>query len=129
LTSIENLNKKLGNTLLIWSTASIIAGIALYFFSFVPLIQGIGFQSMLWGLINLIIALKLLQRKEHVLEKIRRELFASIGLDFIYPIIGLPLIFLGQDAYLVGNGYGIIIQGAFLLVLDLTFLRRFKQLS
>jgi hypothetical protein len=114
---------------LIWSTASIIAGIALYFFSFVPLIQGIGFQSMLWGLINLIIALKLLQRKEHVLEKIRRELFASIGLDFIYPIIGLPLIFLGQDAYLVGNGYGIIIQGAFLLVLDLTFLRRFKQLS
>jgi hypothetical protein len=84
---------------------------------------------MLWGLINLIIAFKLLKRKEHTLEKIRRELFISIGMDFIYPIIGLPLIFLGYDEYLVGNGYGIIIQGAFLLVLDLSYLRRFKQLS
>ena len=84
---------------------------------------------MLWGLINLIIALKLLKRKEHTLEKIRRELYTSIGMDFIYPIIGLPLIFLGQDAYLVGNGYGIIIQGAFLLVLDLAYFWRFKQLS
>lgn len=129
MTSIENLNKKLGNTLLIWSVASIIVGIALYFFSFVSLLQGIGFEAMLWGLINLLIAFKLLKRKEHVLEKIRRELSVSIGLDFIYPIIGLPLIFLGQDAYLVGNGYGIIIQGAFLLVLDLAYLRRFKQFS
>lgn len=129
MTSIENLNKKLGNTLLIWSVVSIIVGIALYFFSFVPLLQGIGFEAMLWGLINLVIAFKLLKRKEHALEKIRRELFVSIGLDFIYPIIGLPLIFLGQDAYLVGNGYGIILQGVFLLVLDLAYLRRFNQLS
>jgi len=129
LTSIENLNKKLGNTLLIWSVASIIAGIALYFFSFLLLLQGIGLEAMLWGLINLVIAFKILKRKEHVLEKIKRELSISIGLDFIYPIIGLPLILLGQDAYLVGNGYGIIIQGAFLLILDLAYLRRFKQFS
>jgi hypothetical protein len=88
-----------------------------------------GLQSMLWGIINLVIAIKLLKRKDHTLEKIRRELYTSIGLDFIYPIIGIPLIFLGQEAYLVGNGYGIIIQGAFLLMLDLVYLRSFKQLS
>jgi hypothetical protein len=129
LTSIENLNKTLGNSLLIWSTVSIIAGVALYFFSFVLLLQGIGLEAMLWGLINLVIAFKILKRKEHVLEKIKRELSISIGLDFIYPIIGLPLILLGQDAYLVGNGYGIIIQGAFLLILDLAYLRRFNQFS
>ncbi|KXH74031.1 MAG: hypothetical protein AM326_10200 [Candidatus Thorarchaeota archaeon SMTZ-45] len=129
MTSIENLNKTLGNILLIWSISCIIVGIALYFFSFDPLLQGIGFEAMLWGLINLVIAYKLLKRKEHVLEKIRRELSISLGLDLIYPIIGLPLIFLGQDAYLVGNGYGIIIQGAFLLVLDLSYHRRFKQLA
>ena len=127
--SIENLNKKLGNTLLIWSITSIIVGIALYFFSFLPLLQGIGLEAMLWGLINLLISFKLLKRKEHTLENIRRELYTSIALDFIYPIIGLPLIFFGQDAYLVGNGYGIIIQGAFLFTLDLAYLRRFKQLS
>ncbi len=68
MTSIENLNKTLGNTLLIWCIASIIVGIPLYFFSFVLLLQGIGFQAMLWGLINLVIAVKLLKRKEHVLE-------------------------------------------------------------
>jgi len=129
LTSIENLNKKLGIILLIWSVASIIVGVALFFFSFVPLLQGIGLESMLWGLINLVLAFKLLKQKEHTLEKTKRELFLSIGLDFIYPIIGLPLIFLGQDAYLVGNGYGIILQGAFLLVLDLTYLRRFRLIS
>jgi len=129
LTTIETLNKKLGNTLMIWSTASIIAGIALFFLSFDPLFQGIGLESMLWGSINLAIAFKLLKRKEHILEKIRRELSISIALDFIYPIIGLPLIFLGQDAYLIGNGYGIMIQGAFLLILDLAYHRRFKQLS
>ena len=129
MTSIENLNKKLGNTLLIWSTGSILVGIALYFFSFDPFLVGIGVQAMLWGFINLLIAIKLLRRKEHSLEKIRQELFTSIGLDFIYPIIGLPLIFLGQDVYLIGNGYGIIIQGAFLFILDLSYLRIFKQLS
>ena len=115
--------------MLIWSVASIIVGIALFFFSFDPLLQGIGLEAMLWGLINLILAFKLLKQKEHTLEKTRRELFVSIGLDFIYPIIGLPLIFLGQDAYLVGNGYGIILQGAFLLILDLAYLRRFNQFS
>jgi len=127
LNSIENLNKTLKTILLIWSMASIIAGIALYFFSFALLLQGIGLEAMLWGSINLVIAFILLRRREHILEKIKRELTISISLDFIYPIIGLPLILLGQDAFLIGNGYGIIIQGAFLLVLDLVYLRRFKQ--
>ena len=129
MTSLENLNNNLGNILLVWSLASIIVGIVLYLFSFALLLQGIGLQAALWGLINLALAIRLLKQKEHTLEKTRRELFISIGLDFIYPIIGLPLIFLGQDAYLVGNGYGIIIQGAFLLVLDLVFLRIFRKLS
>ena len=84
---------------------------------------------MLWGFINLALALMLLKRKEHTLEKTRRELSVSLALDVIYPIIGLPLILLSQDVYLVGNGYGIIIQGAFLLMLDLSYFRRFRQLS
>jgi len=128
LTSIEKLNETLGRILSIWSVSCIIVGIALYFFSFNPLIQGIGFQAMLWGFINLALASMLLKRKEHTLEKTRRELSLSLALDVIYPIIGLPLILLGQDAYLVGNGYGILIQGAFLLMLDLSYFRRFRQL-
>ncbi|MFW9846701.1 MAG: DUF6992 family protein, partial [Candidatus Thorarchaeota archaeon] len=113
MTSIEKLNETLGKILLIWSISSVIVGIVLYFFSFISLIQGIGLQAMLWGFINLVLAFTLLRRKEHILEKIRRELSVSLALDIIYPVIGLPLILLGQDAYLVGNGYGIIIQGAF----------------
>ncbi|MFW9926775.1 MAG: DUF6992 family protein [Candidatus Thorarchaeota archaeon] len=129
MTSLEHLNKTLGNILMIWSTGSIVVGTLLFFFSYVPILQGIGLQAMLWGLINLVLAVKLLKQEEHTQEKTRRELSISLGLDLIYPIIGLPLLFLGPDAYLVGNGYGIIIQGAFLLALDLAFLRRFKQLS
>ena len=129
MTSIEQLNETLGRILLIWSVSCTIVGIALYFFSFNPLIQGIGLQAMLWGFINLALAFMLIKRKEHTLEKTRRELSLSLALDVIYPIIGLPLILLGQDAYLVGNGYGIIIQGAFLLMLDLSYFRRFRQLS
>ncbi len=129
MTSLEHLNKTLGNILMIWSTGSIVVGTFLYFFSYVPLLQGIGLQAMLWGLINLVLAVKLLKQEEHTQEKTKRELSISLGLDLIYPIIGLPLIFLGPDAYLVGNGYGIIIQGAFLLMLDLAFLRRYRQLS
>ncbi|MFX1484493.1 MAG: hypothetical protein ACFFCP_15045, partial [Promethearchaeota archaeon] len=92
MTSIENLNKILGNTLLIWSTTSIIVGIILSFRYFELLLQGIGLQAMLWGFINLVLAVKILKRKEHVPEKIKRELSISLSLDLIYPIIGLPLI-------------------------------------
>jgi hypothetical protein len=84
---------------------------------------------VIWGFINLALAQKIAKRTDHNLEKIRREISISFGMDLIYPIIGLPLVFLGPDAYFVGNGYGILLQGAFLLVLDLAYLRRFNQLT
>ncbi|MFW9927549.1 MAG: DUF6992 family protein, partial [Candidatus Thorarchaeota archaeon] len=81
MTSLEHLNKKLGKILVIWSTGSIVVGILLYFLSYVPLLQGIGLQSMLWGLINLVLAVKLLKQEEHTQEKTKRELSISLGLD------------------------------------------------
>ena len=130
MTSIENLTKRIGNALSVWSIASIISGIALYFFSFIPLLQGIGFQAILWGGIDLVIIFTVLKRKEHPPEKIKRELNTSIRLEVIYLIIGfLILIIMGQDLYFAGHGIGIIIQGVFLLLLDLYYLTRLKSLS
>lgn len=130
MTSIEKLTERIGNTLLIWSVASIIVGIALYFFSFTPFFQGIGFQAVLWGLIDLVVFFTVLKRKEQALEKIKRELSISIRLEVIYLIIGMALlIFMGQDPYFAGHGYGIIIQGLFLLILDIYYFRRLGQFS
>jgi hypothetical protein len=128
--SIERLNELLGKILFVWSISCIIAGLSLHLFSLVLLYQGIGFQFALWGFINLIISITLLRRTDHSLDKIKRELYTSLTLDAIYPIIGLILIiFFGYDAYLLGNGYGIILQGVFLTVLDLSYYRTFRQLS
>jgi hypothetical protein len=130
LTSIEKLTVRIGNTLLIWSIASIIAGIAMYFFSFDPLLQGIGFQAVLWGVIDLVVFFTVLRRREHALAKIRQELTTSIRLEVIYIIIGLLiLIFMGQDPYFAGHGYGIIFQGVFLIGLDLYYYRSLGSFS
>jgi len=124
MTSIESLTKRIGNTLLVWSIASIIVGFALYFFSFDPLFQGMGFQAMLWGGIDLVVFFTVLKRRQHDLEKIKQELTISIRLEVIYLIIGLLiLLFMGQDPYFAGHGYGIIIQGLFLIFLDLYYYR------
>ena len=49
-------------------------------------------------------------------------------IDAGYVIVGLFLIFLGNNTVIVGSGYGVIIQGIFLFILDFSHLRHVKKL-
>ncbi len=119
----------LGKRLLLWSISSSVVGIMLYFTS-IPLIQGIGLQAMLWGVIDLVIAVFTLRKNnEQPIEKLANILRINTGLDIVYQIIGiLLLVFFWQNPFVAGNGIGVIIQGAFLFVLDLYYWIRFRAL-
>jgi hypothetical protein len=124
------LARRLGLILIAWGIASAVIGGVLLL---VPnsLLQGIGLQALLWGIIDLIIALVgVFRSKEQPVEKITRFLRINVCLDVIYQIVGLVLIVVfWANAFLVGNGIGVIIQGAFLFGLDLYFYRKFQAFT
>ncbi len=123
------LARQLGKILLVWSAVSIVVGVGLFLVP-ISLVQGIGLQAILWGVIDAVIAgLGVLRTKEQSAAKMARFLLINVFLDVGYQVVGLVVIlFLWPNAFLLGNGIGIIIQGAFLFVLDLYFYRRFRLL-
>ena len=126
----NKLARQLGRALISWSVASIIAGVILLLLP-VSLLQGIGLQALLWGIIDIIIALVgIFRQKEQSAIKATRVLRINIFLDIGYMLVGVLLIvFLWIDSFILGNGIGIIIQGAFLFGLDLYFYQQFKALG
>ncbi|TFG06770.1 hypothetical protein EU538_09735 [Candidatus Thorarchaeota archaeon] len=126
----EKLARNLGRTLLAWSLPSIVFGVILSFVSD-PFIQGIGLQAILWGVIDAVIALAGFYRKQdQSAEKMAKILLINVFLDIGYQVVGLLLVtFLWQNLYILGNGAGVIIQGAFLFCLDLYYYLKFKRLG
>jgi hypothetical protein len=127
--------KAITRRLLVWSAASVLVGVALLAFG--PLWQGIGLQSLAWGVIDAGIAIvggwvtrrrrtglsdpsapEVLARETRSL---RRILLINTGLDVMYVIGGAILaLTLGADnPFWRGNGWGIIVQGGFLFCFDL----------
>jgi len=127
--------KAITRRLLVWSTVSVIAGVALLAFG--PLLQGVGIQAIAWGVIDAGIALvggwvtrrrragladpsapEVLAREAH---NLRRILLINTGLDVLYVSGGILLaLTLGADNPLWrGNGWGIVVQGGFLFFFDL----------
>ncbi|MFX1300751.1 MAG: DUF6992 family protein [Promethearchaeota archaeon] len=125
----NRLARRLGVILIAWSIISILCGIVLLLVP-ISVLQGIGLQALLWGFIDAMIAvIGVLRNKEMPADKAARFLRINVFLDIGYMLIGVLLIvFLGLNQFLFGNGIGIIIQGAFLFILDLYFYRRFKVL-
>jgi hypothetical protein len=125
----NRLARRLGTALIAWSIASILSGVVLLLVP-ISVLQGIGLQALLWGFIDAMIAVVgVLRNKEMPADKAARFLRINVFLDIGYVLIGVLLIvFLGMNQFLLGNGIGIIIQGAFLFILDLYFYRRFKVL-
>jgi hypothetical protein len=128
--NILKLAHRLGFSLIIWSIASIVVGAILLLLA-IPVLQGIGLQALLWGIIDVVIAVfGVFRSKEQTAVKAARFLRINVYLDILYQVVGVLLIvFLWQDAFLLGNGIGVIIQGAFLFMLDLYFYRRFVALA
>jgi hypothetical protein len=117
-----------------WGIGSFAVGIPMIFME--PFMRGFGWQAMIWGAINMGIAvfaaLKISKRHENspdpaareIIEaeaiKLKKLLIWMIRCDLVYLLIGLILIlWLGrQDAWWMGTGIGVFIQGLFLLGFD-----------
>ncbi|TFF88898.1 MAG: hypothetical protein EU550_00390 [Promethearchaeota archaeon] len=116
----KNIKKIIGLPLLIWGGISILVA-AFGLFSPSNLIKGVLLQAFFWGIIDAILGLgTVLFKKEFDLVKIKKILLINTYLDIGYIIIGVILIlFFINSAFLIGNGIGVIIQGAFLFIVDL----------
>lgn len=119
----EDLKKRFGLPLVLWGAINMVLGI-LFLIPTSDLIKGVLLQSIFWGLIDGFLGLGIfLFKKDFNLKKIKKILLINIYLDVGYVVIGLLLIFLGGNAFLVGNGLGVIIQGIFLFFIDLIHYR------
>ncbi len=130
---IWDFQAQLARRLLLWGIIS--AGVGLWLLcEQAKILQGIGLQAVLWGVIEIIIALFSLRRAgkrlhqrvdlaEVAREKklMRRLLLINMALDLLYIAGGTVLLALrgSQDDFAAGSGWGIIIQGAFLIIFDL----------
>lgn len=125
------LQTRISRQLLVWSALSIVVGTALLFAA--PFWRGVGVQALVWGVIDAAIAgfgLLTLQRKlkrpdanhPDVLSRearnLRRLLLINAGLDVLYIVAGVVVLYTFTTEFARGNGVGIIVQGGFLLLFD-----------
>jgi pimeloyl-ACP methyl ester carboxylesterase len=127
---IWDFQDSLARRLLLWAALSVVVGLALLMAQD-PFLRGFGLQAILWGAIDAGIALFGLRsaqrdrgtRKRTPLEQatwLRRILLANAALDLLYITGGIwVLVSRGADPFIAGAGWGIVVQGAFLLLFDL----------
>ncbi len=117
-----------------WGVGSFAAGIPMIFME--PFLRGFGLQAMLWGAINMGIAvfgaLLISKRREGYPDpalpeivqaeamKLRKLLILMIRCDFGYMLLGLLIILTWgrKDTWWMGTGISIFVQGLFLLGFD-----------
>ena len=127
---------ELSQRLMIWSAASTVAGLVLVVLA-AGFWEGFGIQALAWGIIDGAIAgfgLWMSRRRRRSLpdsedpqlmeaesRKLRRTLWINTGLDLLYIAGGAVLAAtLGRsNPAWQGHGWGIILQGTFLLFFDL----------
>lgn len=123
----------LGRRLVLWAVLSVLVGAALLLLGD-PFWRGVGLQAVVWGAIDGAIGLvgrrgAARGRRLHAgdlvatsreARRIRRLLWVNAGLDVAYIVGGFVLAgpIAAGDPFLAGNGWGIVAQGAFLLVFD-----------
>ena len=131
MSEVDKLKQDVGKRLIPWGVLSIIIGLILYFGLLNTILGGIGLQALIWGAIDVIIALSIIyKQKEQSVTKIAKTVSGSIKVDILVQIIGLVIIVVFfQNPFYMGNGIGVIIQGFFLLVLDSTYLKELRNLE
>lgn len=117
-----------------WSMLSFSAGVILFWME--PLLRGFGIQALVWGLLDAAIAvggvLLTTRRRSKLADpaaaeavqqeatKLRKLLWWMVPLDVAYVLVGLLLAFTWgrKDAWWLGTGLGVVVQGLFLLGFD-----------
>ena len=107
-----------------WAAASVVAGLAL---CVDPRTRGFGRQTAAWGAVDGAIAAVGVRgrRREGPTDpaRLRRVLLVNAGLDVGYLAVGARL---ARSDRWHGDGLAVVVQGAFLLVLDTTAARRLR---
>ena len=120
--STQSFTKTIAQRLLLWGAISTIGGVILQF-SRHPFWIGVGQQAIGWGLIDALIALIAGRSTSRSFSHstLRRVLLINAALDVLYMLGGF--IFArtkgAADEKLRGQGWGIVLQGWFLLKFDL----------
>ncbi|MPR00447.1 hypothetical protein GB931_21480 [Modestobacter sp. I12A-02628] len=113
----ERLTRALGG----WAVASVVGGAAL---SLSPRTRAFGRQTAAWGAVDGVIAWAGARGRARKGPtdpvRLRRVLLLNAGLDVGYVLAGAALVRHGRWA---GDGWGVVVQGAFLLALDATAAR------
>jgi len=129
----------IGRRLLTWSLGSVLVGLVLVLVGDAWW-RGVGIQALVWGAIDGAIAIGgILSARRGAARgagvpgadareaaKLRRLLLVNGGLDVLYIAAGLVLAgpIAAGDPFLAGNGWGVVLQGAFLLVFDVAHAQR-----
>ena len=99
-----------------WAAGSVLVGGAL---TASPRTRGFGRQTAVWGAVDGLIAYagrrKRARKGPAGRERLRRVLLVNAGLDVGYLAAGLGLV---RRTRWTGDGWAVLVQGAFLLVLD-----------
>jgi carboxylesterase len=134
----ENL---LTRRLILWAASSILAGLFLIVFGN-PFWQAFGVQAVAWGGIDALIGWFGLrkakqnvgkpatnQKEEQESKKLRRTLWINSALDVLYIVGGISIVlFLGSRAeFWRGTGWGVILQGTFLYIFDISHAVRIPE--
>ena len=130
--AVHSFSRSVSLRLLLWSVLSM-AGGALLWRRGGPFWRGFGAQAVGWGAIDALIALSGLRPGRQppadparAARNLRRLLWFNAALDVGYMAGGVRLArSKGQaDAHWRGQGWGIVVQGAFLFVFDVVHARR-----
>lgn len=140
--TIWQLERRISRQLLPWSALSVTGGALLFFAA--PFWRGVGVQALVWGVIDAAIALfglMSLRRKQQrpdankpeALEReahnLHRLLLINAGLDVLYIVGGVVVLNSFTTDFARGNGVGIIVQGAFLLLFDTFYAFQVQRVS
>jgi hypothetical protein len=141
--NIWQFQEHVSKRLLAWSGFSIVGG--LFLLPVDKFWRGFGGQAITWGVIDAAIALggqRMAQRRQTTLpdalhpgrlekesNNLRRLLLINAGLDVFYILGGLAWSRRAKDDFGRGNGWGVVVQGAFLLVFDVIHALRTPRTS
>jgi hypothetical protein len=123
--------------LLWWSIPSVVIGAVGVFLPW-PVVQGFALQALIWGGIDLLLALLGLRRArrradrypDHAADvaetlRLRKTLTVNGFLDIVYVAVGIAIsVLFFRQPFPLGNGIGVIVQGLFLLIFDFRHARR-----
>lgn len=124
--TIWQLKRRVGVQLAVWAILGCCVGLVLV--TLPGFWRGFGIQALVWGIIDLgIVAFGQfsLRRKQRrgVLPGVefinfRKVLLINAGLDVLYILTGVVILVLATSETAQGHGWGVIVQGGFLLLFD-----------